>query len=174
MSSFLGGGGGIFHLESPKGPMQVRGSLLIMINDLSIGGVSLWKYLLDTANSETVLKNHNSKIQQYVDDLSKQVSADRFQLNEDDCKELRITFPRSHRDFDPLGVNTKNIECVKKAKIQGVTLSSDIKWNDHVYKVIKKVHKRLHFLSQLKRAQVKSKELTTLYITCIRPVMECA
>ena len=73
----------------------------IMINDLSIGGVSLWKYLDHTAISATVLKNHNSKIQQYVDDLSKQVSADRFQINEDKCKELRITFARSQRDFDP-------------------------------------------------------------------------
>ena len=48
-----------------------------MINDLLIG------YLHDITISETVLKNHNSKIQQYVDDLSKQMSADRFQLNED-------------------------------------------------------------------------------------------
>ena len=146
-----------------------------MMNDLSTGGVSLWKFLHDTSISETLLKNHNRKIQQYVDnDLSKQVSADRFQLNEDECKELRITFPRSQRDFDPLRVNTKNIECVKKANILGVTLSSDIKCNDHMYKVIKKVHERLYFLSQLKRAQVKSKELTTFYITCIRPVMEYA
>ena len=71
-------------------------------------------------------------------------------------------------------LRVKNIECVKKAKILGVTLASDLKGNDHVYKVIKKVHKRLYFLSQLKRAQVKSKELTTFYITCIRPVMEYA
>ena len=48
----------------------------IMINDLSIG------YLHDITISETVLKNRNSKIQQYVYDLSKEVSADRFQLNE--------------------------------------------------------------------------------------------
>ena len=143
----------------------------IMMADLSIGGVSFWKYLHDTSICETLLKNDNSKIQQYVDDLSKQLSAHRFQLNEDECKELRITFPRSQRDFDPLRV--KNIECVKKAKILGVTLSSDLKGFDHVYKGIKKVHKRLYFLSQLKRAQVKSKELTT-YITCIRPVMEYA
>ena len=121
---------------------------------------------------ETALKNHNSKIQQYVDDLSKQVSAGRFQLNEDKCKELRITFARSQRDFDPIKVNSKNIDCVKKVKILGVTLFSDLKWNDLVYEVSKKVNKRLFFLSQRKRAQVKRKELTTFYMTCIRSVME--
>ena len=38
--------------------------------------------------------------------------------------------------------------------------------------VIKKVNKRLYFLSQLKRAKLKSKDLTNFYITCIRSVME--
>ena len=56
---------------------------------------------------------------------------------------IRITFPRSKRDFDPIKVNTKNIKCVKKAKILGVTLSSDRTWNDHVHEVIKKVNKRV-------------------------------
>ena len=145
-----------------------------MINDLSIRGVSFWKNSHDTTISETVLKNHNSKIQQYADDLSKQLSADRFRLNEDKCKELRITFRRSQRDCDPLKVNTKNTECVKEAKIFRFTQSSDLKWNNHAYKVTKKFNKRLYFLSQLKRAQVKAKERTTFYITCISSVMAYA
>ena len=124
--------------------------------------------------SATVLNNHNSKIQQYVDDLSKQVSADRFQINEDKCKELCITFARSQRDFDPIKVNNKNIDCVKKTKVLDVTLSSDLKWNDHVYEVIKKVNKHLYFLSQMKREGVKPKGLTTFYIACIRSVIEYA
>ena len=37
-----------------------------------------------------------------------------------------------------------------------------------------KVNKRLYFLSQLKRAKVKPKDLTTFYITCIRSMMEYA
>ena len=90
----------------------------------------MWKYVDDPTVSETILKNHNSKIQQYVDDLSKEVSADRFQLKEDKC--LRITITRSRKDFDPVKVNSKNIDCVKKAKILGVTLSSDLKRNHHV------------------------------------------
>ena len=97
-----------------------------MINDLSIVGVSLWKYVDDTTFSETVHLNHNSKIQGHVDDLSKQVSADRFQINEDKCKELRITFARCKINFDPIKINYKSINCIKKAKILGVTLSSDL------------------------------------------------
>ena len=52
--------------------------------------------------------------------------------------------------------------------------SVDLKWNAHVDEIVKKVNKRLYFLRQLKRAQVKSKELVLLYLTCIRSVMEYA
>ena len=60
-------------------------------------------------------------IQQYVYDMSKEV------LTGSNSTKKSITFPRSKRDFDPVKVNTKNIECVKKAKILDVTLSSDLK-----------------------------------------------
>ena len=52
--------------------------------------------------------------------------------------------------------------------------SVDLKWNAHVDEIVKKVNKRLYFLRQLKRAQVKSKELVLFYLTCIRSVMEYA
>ena len=41
-------------------------------------------------------------------------------------------------------------------------------------KLSRKVNNCLYFLSQLKWAQVKPKELTTFYTTCIRSVMEYA
>ena len=133
----------------------------------------MWKYVDDTTISETVLLNHNSKIQEHDDDLSKQVSADRFLINEDKCKELRITFARSKSNFDSIKIKFKSVDCEKKAKILAVTflvISSDL----NMCEVIKKFNKRLYFLSQLKRAQVKPKELTIFYVTCIRSVIEYA
>ena len=70
--------------------------------------------------SETVMKSEASEIQQAVDELATQTSADKFQLNETKCKELRITFSRSRRNFDPIKVNGQDLECVKYAKILGL------------------------------------------------------
>ena len=80
-------------------------------------------------------------------------------MNEGKCKELRISFSRSPPDFNPIVVNSKDLECVHKAKMLGVTFSVDLIWNAHVDEIVKKDNKRLYFLRQLKRAQVKSKEL---------------
>ena len=61
-------------------------------------------------------------------------------------------------------VNSKELECVHKAEMLGVTFSVDLKWNAHVDEIVKKVNKRLYFLRQLQCAQVKSKELVLSYM----------
>ena len=119
----------------------------------------MWKYVDDTTMAEIVPKNQSSNIQWHVDYFAEQVSLEKFQLNEDKCKELRITVTRSNKNFNPITVNDKNFDCVTQMKILGVNLSSDLKWNNHVSEVIKKVNKRLYFLRQLKHSQVKPKEL---------------
>ena len=134
----------------------------------------MWKYVDDTTISEVVQRSQNSDFQRLVDDLSRQVAINGFQLKEGKCKELRISFSRSPTVFDPIVVNSKELECVHKGKTLGVTFSVDLKWDAHVDWIVKKVNKRLYFLRQLKRAQVKSKELVLFYLTCIRSVIEYA
>lgn len=158
----------------PQGTKLGPWLFTIMINDLIIPGTDMWKYVDDSTISETVMKSEVSKVQQAVDELATQASADKFQLNETKCKELRITFSHSRKNFDPIKVNDQDLECVEQAKILGLQISCDLTWNNHVSEVVKKVNKRLYFLRQLKRAQVKSEELLLFYLTCIRPVTEYA
>ena len=98
----------------------------------------------------------------------------KFQFNEGKCKELRIGFSSKPTQFDPISINDKSLEVVDHAKILGLHVSNDLKWNKHVNEITKKARKRLYFLSQLKRSNVATKELLLFYITCIRPVVEYA
>jgi hypothetical protein len=66
------------------------------------------------------------------------------------------------------------LEVVSCAKIIGLTVSSNLKWNDHIRQTIVKARKRLYFLTQLKRAKVGIDELVPFYSTCIRPILEYA
>ena len=76
--------------------------------------------------------------------------------------------------FDPIVINCKDIDVVPKGKVLGLTLSSNLKWNNHVDEIVKKSRKRLYFLSQLKRSGLKPPELIQFYRTCIRPITEYA
>ena len=123
---------------------------IIMINELHIPATDLWKYVDDTTISETISKNQDSHIQDAVDTLVNHVSADKFQLNETKCKELRINFStKNTTSFDSVVVNGMPIELVASAKILGLNVSGDLKWNCQIDSIIKKAKKRLYILSQL-------------------------
>ena len=100
--------------------------------------------------------------------------ADKFQLNKIKCKELRIDFSKSDKGFNPVNVNDRNLEVVNHAKLLGLNLSKDLKWNIHISEIIKKAASRLYFLRQLKWSKVASKELTQFCVACIRPVTKYA
>ena len=70
---------------------------------------------------------------------------------------MRITFSKNPSVLDPLIVSGKEIEIVDNAKLLGVTMSSDLTWNVHIEKVIKKANKRLIIFS----SSVKKSESTT-------------
>ena len=90
----------------PQGTKLGPWLFLVMINDLDTP-VDIWKYVDDTSCSEIVTKGSESKLQEALDDLSRQASLDGFQLNEAKCKELRIGFSNSNHDFEPLVLKGK-------------------------------------------------------------------
>ena len=80
----------------------------------------------------------------------------RVQLHPDKCKELRKTFSKNTSVLDPLIVNGKEVDTVDDVKLLGVTISSNLTWNTHIEKVIKKANKRSYFLVQLKKAHLRN------------------
>lgn len=157
----------------PQGTKLGPWLFLVMINDLDTPA-DMWKYVDDTSCSEIVRKGSESKLQEAVDDLSRQASIDGFQLNEAKCKEIRIGFSSNNHDFEPLVLNGKPLEVVTSAKLLGMIISHDLKWNMHTSELSRKCSSRLYFLRQLKRSGVAPSELVLFYMTCIRPVLEYA
>ena len=114
-----------------------------------------YHYLRDAIKSN----NQDSQIQAAVDTLVNHATADRFQLKESKCKELCINIctKTNTMSFDSVVVNSMPIgyqwQCllVTIAKILGLNVSSDLKWNCHFDFIIEKaIKKYLHSLSQLK------------------------
>ena len=64
------------------------------------------------------------------------------------------------------------IELVATAKILGLNVSTDLKWNSHIDSIIKKAQKRLYSLSQLKRSGLGTRGLVQFFLHLHSPYHE--
>ena len=158
----------------PQGTKLGPWLFVIIIIDLSILDAALWKYVDDTTVSEIIPKGQSSSAQEYVDSVADWSADNRFQLNIDKCKEIRISFSKNNADLPPLFINGQELEVVQNAKLLGVTITNNLSWNLHINETIKKASKRLYFLRQLKRARVPTSDLVRFYTCCIRSVCDYA
>ena len=133
----------------PQGTKLGPWLFLWMINDLKITEVSTWKYVDDTTVSEVVKKGDTSKAQDAVTTVENWSNSNRLLLNADKCKELQIDFKSTKQNFDPLTVYGKKLPVVQNAKILGLTISSNLKWTNHINEVIKKLTNVFTSLSYL-------------------------
>ena len=76
-----------------------------MINNLVINGACVWKYVDDTTASEVVGKDEVSSAQIIAHKVAEWSLANRVQLNNEKCKELRISFARNKATFEPIRVH---------------------------------------------------------------------
>ena len=105
---------------------------LLMINDLNIPDVLDWKYVDETTFAEIVPRGASFEIEKAADKAVDWSKDQRMYLNENKCKEIRIDFEKNKHRFDPGLINGKDLSVVENAKILGVTISNDLKWNDHI------------------------------------------
>ena len=156
----------------PQGTKLGPWLFVIIINDLSILDALLWKYVDDTTVSEIIPKGQSSSAQEYVNSVADWSIDNRFQLNIDKCKEIRISFSKNNADLPPLFINGQELEVVQNAKLLGVTITNNLSWNLRINETIKRASIRLYFLRQLKRARVPTSDLVRFYTCCLRSVCD--
>ena len=89
--------------------------------------------------------------------------------------EMRISFTKSQREFEPILINGDALEVVDSVKLLGLNISSDLTWNIYINETVKKASKILYiFLVQLKRAKVTRTDLGLFHSSCIRSIMDYA
>ncbi len=121
-----------------------------MINYLLVDWQDRWKYVEDIAVTETIGRDSNSNLQDLVNYIDYWTTSNNMKLNVGKCKELVIDFARKKYCFPPLTVDKVTIERVKSARILGLTIQDNMKWNEHVHEIVKKASKRLYMLRLLK------------------------
>ena len=93
-----------------------------------------------------------------------------MEMYSEQSKEIIISFAQdgNFRSTIPnIKIDGRDIAHVCHAKLLGVTISQDLTWNKHVDNIV-------YILDQLKRAGITQKDLVSVYVSVVRPVLEYA
>ena len=107
-----------------------------------------------------------------VNDINTWCMKNDMKLNQTKCKDMIISFALEHPKLDPIFIEEHELVPVSSAKILGMYISVDLKWNIHITHIVSKASKRFYFLRLLKRSGVDRYSLLTVFTTCIRTVLE--
>ena len=116
----------------------------------------------------------SSKVHELVNAIFNWTEDNDVKMNISKCKEMIFDFARVRQEFLPLTIKEVVMEREKSARILGLTVQDNLKWNEHVNHIVKKASKRLYMLGVLKRSNADTNTLLTVYKTIITPVLEYA
>ena len=148
---------------------------IILINDLRAED-ELFKFIDDVTLLDEIDRTNlsSSSAQSSLDTIAEWSDENFMTINIKKTKEIIYNISRNKIDLPKLSLSGSDIEQVETYKLLGVVLSNDLRWDEHVSYINKKVNKRIHYLKLLKRSGVPTAALLHYYTTVIRSVIEYA
>jgi hypothetical protein len=146
-----------------------------IINDAASNispNIKCWKYVDDLTLAENRTHRMSSNLQEVLADFSQWTTDNKLSLNPTKCQALQVCFKRDTPPTSVLKINDTPLEFVDDAKILGIWIQNDLKWDKNICEITKKANRRLYMLRMLKKFGFNHEELITVYRGYIRPLLE--
>ncbi|KAI8493050.1 hypothetical protein Bbelb_290540 [Branchiostoma belcheri] len=130
-----------------------------------------FKYVDDISVSESRLVSVTPRIQEDIDGLTRWTDTNYMSLNPEKCKVMFFCFAKNPPPPPEISIGPSHLEVVHSARILGIMLQHNIKWNEHVTTIVGKGSKRLYVLRNLKKHGLDMSDLVLIYIGFVRPVL---
>ena len=85
-----------------------------------------------------------------------------------------ISFKREKIDPPQIEINNECIERVHVAKLVGLYIQDNLKWEVHIESILKKARSKLYFLQKIKRSGAPNDHLVHFYKSVVVPQLEYA
>ena len=149
---------------------------LALINSLLQNSSSKAKFV-DDVTVYTVAKTtdlHRNPLQQLITTINNQCQILKLIPNPNKCEMVNISFSRQAVTFPDVQLDANIIPCVDTVKVVGLTINSNLTWQDHVDHIVTQASKRLFMLFRARSFGATQEQLVQLYCQRIRPVLEYA
>ena len=113
-----------------------------------------------------VLSLENNQMQEQLDNLEMFTSLKQLEIKERKTNVMKFNFSRT-QDFPPeLNISgfNNNIEVIREAKLLGVMISDDLKWQSNTEYICKKAYKKMWVLRRMKVLDVEPTVILDVYL----------
>ena len=120
------------------------------------------------------LKSESSKISDQLNEIYLYAQENKMKLNLEKTK-LMLFNPCISKDFMPdITISTTILELVERAKLLGVILTSDLKWEQNTQYIVQRCNSKVWTLRRLKKLGTSKDDLLEVYFKQIRTILEYA
>ena len=125
------------------------------------------------------IPNHNQYIpaeclesQKYLEKIQLWTENQKMILNTKKTKAMVFNFTDNYQFGTRLTLKEQNIEIVAKAKLLGVIITDDLKWEENTASLVKRANSRMELLRKVASFGTSAEEKRNIYILYIRSVLE--
>ena len=93
-------------------------------------------------------------------------------LNQKKTKMMIFNFTDKYKCTTNLNLNDENLEVVKQAKLLGVMISDDLKWDKNTEYLVKKAYSRMELLRKVAEFTNSIEDKRDIYMLYIRSILE--
>ena len=115
-----------------------------------------------------IIPSEHLKSQKYLNLINQWTEKNLMELNEKKTKSIIFNFSKKHQFSTDLLLKNKRIEIVDQAKLLGLILTSDLKWEENTSYLVKDANKRMIMLRAASKFTSDKHVLKQIYYSRIR------
>ena len=125
----------------PQGTLIGPLGFVNLVNDAATGNALMTlKYVDDLSLIETRSRDKPPVVQDHLDKFSDWVKNNHMKLNPSKCAHMKVSFLKKQDEDHALTIDQVPLQEISTTKVLGVHVSSDLKWSNHIYEVLKKAN----------------------------------
>ena len=114
----------------------------------------------------------NLKSQEYLEEIKDWTQKQKMILNQKKTKVMIFNFTDNYRFTTRLELDNIQLEVVEKAKLLGVIISNDLKWDLNTADLVKRANARLELLRKVACFSTSIEDKKCIYMLYIRSILE--
>ena len=119
-----------------------------------------------------IIPAQNLRSQKDMEKIARWTKNQKMKLNLKKTKNMIFNFSRKYKFSTQISCDSEKIKTVKEAKLLGIFMTDDLKWDKNTAEIVKKDYRRMQLLHKSANFTNDINDLKSIYLTYVRSILE--